>query len=269
MSVSTGSLSLKLRKWLWDNGPSIASMLILIFIWESLCNIFNVPEWLLPAPSRIWVETLVLAPVLPGHIFATLASILGGFFLAIVFAVPMAVAIVYTPFLRRVIYPPLLMFQSVPKVAIAPLILMWLGFGLGTNMFIAATVAFFPIVINTATGLSAVDSELLDLTRSFDAPKYRIFWRLRLPWAMPYFFSGQKVAITFAVIGAVVAEFIGADKGLGYLILASSGAMKTAAMFSVLVVLSVIGILCFYAVVLSEKLLCPWYLRDESGGDNF
>jgi NitT/TauT family transport system permease protein len=175
-------------------------------------------------------------------------------------------AIVYTPLLRRIIYPPLLMFQSIPKVAIAPLILMWLGFGLGTNMFITATVAFFPIVVNTATGLGAVEGELLDLTRSFDAPTHKVFMKLRLPWAMPYFFSGQKVAITFAVIGAVVAEFIGADKGLGYLILASSGAMNTAAMFSALVILSIIGILCFYLVVLAEKLLCPWYLTAESVG---
>jgi NitT/TauT family transport system permease protein len=257
-----------LRSWLLDFGPSLVVMIAAVVVWEIVCDVLRVPEWLLPAPSRIWAETLVLAPVLPGHIYATLAAIVGGFFIAIIVAVPLAIAIVYTPFLRRVIYPPLLMFQSVPKVAIAPLILMWLGFGLGTNMFIAATVAFFPIVVNTASGLGAVEAELLDLTRSFDAPKRRVFWKLRLPWAMPYFFSAQKVAITFAVIGAVVAEFIGADKGLGYLILASSGAMNTAAMFSVLVILSIIGILCFYAVVLGERLLCPWYLPAEESSES-
>jgi NitT/TauT family transport system permease protein len=232
----------------------------LIAVWEVVCDLFRVPTWLLPAPSRIWAATVELAPVLPTHIYAPFAEIVGGFLIAIVLAVPIAMAIVYHPLLRRIIYPPLLMFQSIPKVAIAPLILMWLGFGLGTNMFITATVAFFPIVVNTATGLGAVDHELLDLTRSFDAPTHRIFLKLRLPWAMPYFFSGQKVAITFAVIGAVVAEFIGADKGLGYLILSSSGAMNTAAMFSALVILSILGILCFYAVTLAERLLCPWYL---------
>lgn len=267
MTADTSPQRGRIRRRLLEYGPGVLVLILVVVAWEVICDVLHVPVWLLPAPSKIWAATVVLAPVLPGHIYATLAAILGGFFIAIVIAVPLAIAIVYTPFLRRVIYPPLLMFQSVPKVAIAPLLLMWLGFGLGTNMFIAATVAFFPIVVNTAAGLGAVESELLDLTRSFDAPKYRVFWKLRLPWAMPYFFSAQKVAITFAVIGAVVAEFIGADKGLGYLILASSGAMNTAAMFSVLVILSIIGILCFYAVLLAERLLCPWYLPTEDGSE--
>jgi len=268
MTSANEALTGRVGSWIRDYGPSVLVMLILVGVWEMLCRILHIPEWFLPAPSRIWTETLVLAPVLPSHIYATVAAIVGGFFIAIIVAVPLAIAIVYTPFLRRVIYPPLLMFQSVPKVAIAPLLLLWLGFGMGTNMIIAATVAFFPIVVNTASGLGAVDAELLDLTRSFDPPKRRVFWKLRLPWAMPYFFSSQKVAITFAVIGAVVAEFIGSDKGLGYLILSSSGAMNTAAMFSVLVVLSIIGILCFYAVVLGERLLCPWYLPVDESTEN-
>jgi len=254
--------------WIREYGPTFIILVVMVIAWEIGCDLAKVPVWLLPAPSRIWTETLQLLPVLPGHIYATLTSIVGGFLVAVVAAVPLAIAVVYSPFLRRVIYPPLLMFQSVPKVAIAPLLLMWLGYGLQSNIVIAATVAFFPIVVNTATGLEAVESELLDLTRSFDAAKPKVFWKLRLPWAMPYFFSSLKVAITFAVIGAVVAEFIGSDKGLGYLILASSGAMNTAAMFSVLVILSVIGILCFYAVIVCEQLLCPWYLpgQQDKGG---
>ena len=126
------------------------------------------------------------------------------------------------------------MLQSVPKVAIAPLLLIWVGYGLSSRMIVAATVAFFPIVINTATGLEAADAELLDLTRSFDAGRLKVFWKVRLPWALPYLFSSLKVAITLAVIGAVVAEFVGADKGLGYLILTSAGNMQTALMFGAL-----------------------------------
>jgi ABC-type nitrate/sulfonate/bicarbonate transport system permease component len=129
---------------------------------------------------------------------------------------------------------------------------------------IAATVAFFPIVINTATGLESVDKELLELTSSLDASTARVFWRVRLPWALPYIFSSFKVAITLAVIGAVVAEFVGSDKGLGYLILTSSGAMKTSVTFGVLLLLSLLGIASFYAVAWAERRLCPWYLRTST-----
>jgi hypothetical protein len=122
----------------------------------------------------------------------------------------------------------------------------------------------FPIVINTGIGLESVDAELLELTRSLDAGTLRVFWRVRLPWALPYIFSSLKVAITLAVIGAIVAEFIGADKGLGYLILTGSGAMKTSVMFGVLLVLSAFGIVSFYAVSWAERLLCPWYIPLDS-----
>lgn len=234
-----------------------------LIAWELLCQYAKIPVWLLPAPSKIWHETVQLAPVLPRHLLATLISILGGFTLAVLVAVPLAVAIVYSPIMRRIVYPPLLMLQSVPKVAVAPLLLIWVGYGMSSNIVIAATTAFFPIVITTASGLQAVESDLLDMTRSFGSRALKVFWKVRLPWAMPYFFSSLKVAITFAVIGAVVAEFIGSDQGLGYLILTSSGTMNTAAMFGVLVILSVVGMACFYAVVLAERVFCPWYTPAE------
>jgi NitT/TauT family transport system permease protein len=185
--------------------------------------------------------------------------VIGGFLLAVLVGVPIAVLIVYSPFLRRVIFPFLLILQSVPKVAIAPLLLIWVGYGLQSNIIVAAIVAFFPIVINTATGLEAVSPELIELGRVLDTSKLKIFWKLRLPWALPYLFSGMKVAMTLAVIGAVVGEFIGADKGLGYLILTASSNMNTALVFAVVAVLSLLGIVAYYAVVLVERLLCPWY----------
>jgi NitT/TauT family transport system permease protein len=237
-----------------------AAIIGLVLLWEVLCDVLKVPPWLLPPPSRIIAETWAIRAVLPRHFFATLWAVVGGFFMAIAAGVPLAVAVVYSPLLRRIIYPLLLMLQSVPKVAIAPLMLIWVGYGMTSNMIIAATVAFFPIVINTATGLEAVDPELLDLTRSLDAAKFNVFLRVRLPWALPYLFSSLKVAVTLALIGAVVAEFIGADKGLGYLVLTSSSNMKTSIMFGMLVLLSLMGIVCFYAVELAERLLCPWYL---------
>lgn len=249
-----------MQRTLVEYGQSTLAAAAVLVAWEVLCHILAVPKWLLPAPSQIAAETWEIRQVLPMHFGATLAAVAGGFAIAIAAGIPLAVVVVYSPFLRRVIFPFLLTLQSVPKVALAPLLLLWIGYGLHSNMIVAATVAFFPIVINTATGLESVDQELLELTRSLDAGTARVFWRVRLPWAMPYIFSSLKVAITLAVIGAVVAEFVGSDKGLGYLILTSSGQMKTSVMFGVLVLLSLLGIASFYAVVWAERKLCPWYL---------
>ena len=251
------------RKQALDLSQSLLMALVGVGVWEALCDYADIPVWLLPAPSAIWNATAALGPVLPRHIWATFEGVVGGFLLAVVAAVPIAIGIVYSPVVRKLLYFPLLMLQSVPKVAIAPLLLIWIGYGMTSNIVIAATTAFFPIIITTSNGLQNVDEDLLDLTRSYGSGAMKVFWKVRLPWSMPYFFSSLKVAITFAVIGAVVAEFIGSDRGLGYLILTSSGTMNTAAMFGVLLILSVLGIVCFYAVVFAERILCPWYTATE------
>jgi NitT/TauT family transport system permease protein len=235
----------------------------LIVLWEVACRALRIPGWLLPAPSVIVAETWEIRGIIPRHFLATLYAVVGGFALAVGVGIPIAVLVVYSAFLRRVIYPVLLMLQSVPKVALAPLLVLWVGYGLQSNVVVAAITAFFPIVINTATGLNSVDPELLELTRSLDSGKLRVFWRVRLPWALPYIFSAMKVSITLAVIGAIVAEFIGSDRGLGYLILTSSGTMRTSLMFGIIVILSCLGITCFYLVSFAERALCPWYLPVE------
>lgn len=239
---------------------AVLALAALVGLWEIACRSLDVPAWLLPAPSRIIVETWEIRAIIPAHFFATLSAVVGGFALAVVAGIPIAILVVYSAFLRRLIYPVLLMLQSVPKVALAPLLVLWVGYGLQSNIVVAAITAFFPIVINTATGLNSVDPELLELTRSLDSGRLRVFWRVRLPWAMPYIFSAMKVSITLAVIGAIVAEFIGSDRGLGYLILTSSGTMRTSLMFGIIVILSCLGIVCFYLVSFAERVLCPWYL---------
>jgi NitT/TauT family transport system permease protein len=236
---------------------------VLIGIWEAACRLFNVPPWLLPPPSRVFSEGYEILPILPVHLLATLLAILGGFALSIIVGIPLAVMIIYSPLLRRVIYPLILMLQSVPKVAIAPILLLWVGYGLRSGVVVAATVAFFPVVISTAAGLQSIDPELLELTRSLDASSWKVFLKVRMPWAMPHVFSGLKVAITLAVIGAIVAEFIGADTGLGYLILTNSGSLKTSVVFFVLLILSLLGIVLFYLVEAVERIVCPWYIHEE------
>lgn len=247
-----------------QHAQTLAGVIFLIGLWEAACRLFNLPAWLLPPPSRVFVEGYEILPILPKHLAATLAAVLGGFALSIIVGVPLAVMIVYSNLLRRIIYPLILMLQSVPKVAIAPILLLWVGYGLKSGIVVAATVAFFPIVISTAAGLQSIDKELLELTRSLDARGAKVFFKVRMPWAMPHIFSGLKVAITLAVIGAIVAEFIGADTGLGYLILTNSGALKTSVVFFVLVILSLLGIALFYLVEAVERAACPWYSTSEA-----
>jgi NitT/TauT family transport system permease protein len=256
-------MSRSLQSALIRHAQTVLGAILVIGLWEGACRLFNVPPWLLPPPSKVFVEGYEILPILPKHLAATLTAVLGGFALSIAVGVPLAVIIVHSPPLRRIIYPLILMLQSVPKVAIAPILLLWVGYGLKSGIVVAATVAFFPIVISTAAGLQSIDRDLLELTRSLDAGSLKVFLKVRLPWAMPHIFSGLKVAITLAVIGAIVAEFIGADTGLGYLILTNSGAMKTSVVFFVLLILSLLGIALFYAVEAIERTVCPWYLDDE------
>jgi NitT/TauT family transport system permease protein len=235
----------------------------LIGFWELCCRSARIPVWLLPSPVAIVRETWQWADRIPSHLWVTFYEIIGGFAFSVLVGVPIAVAVVYSPLLRRIVYPILLVVQSVPKVALAPLFLIWVGYGPRSNILVAAIVAFFPMVVNTATGLESVEPELLQLTSALQASPLQVFWKVRLPWALPYIFSGMKVAMSLSVIGAVVGEFVGSDKGLGYLILTASSNMNTAIVFGMMAVLSALGIAVFWAVCLAETLLCPWYLPSE------
>lgn len=243
-----------------EYGLALVAIASLIVFWELLCRFAKIPMWLLPAPSMIVAALGEWLHLLPVHFMATLTAVFGGFLLALVVGIPIAVAVVYSPFLRRVIFPVLVTLQSVPKVALAPLLLIWVGYGLPSNILISAIVAFFPIVINTAAGLDAVEPELLDLTRSYDSSALKVFWKVRLPSALPFVLSAMKIAISLSVIGAVVGEFVGSDKGLGYLIVNASSTMNTALVFGVILVLSLLGILCFYLIALVEHIIASRYL---------
>ncbi len=252
-------------KPLADYGFPLAVIAGLVGLWEVLCRTVRIPVWLLPAPSAIVRDTWTWADRIPGHLWVTFYETVGGFAVAVLVGVPLAIAIVYSPIVRRVLYPILLVVQSVPKVALAPLFLIWIGYGPKSNILIAAIVAFFPMVVNTAAGLESVEPDLLQLTHALQANALRVFWKVRLPWALPHIFSGMKVAMSLAVIGAVVGEFVGSDKGLGYLILTASSNMNTAIVFGVMAVLSALGMVVFGAVCLAERLACPWYLPPDGG----
>jgi NitT/TauT family transport system permease protein len=229
-----------------------------VVAWELASRVLRIPRFIMPAPSEIAVEAWEWRYRFIGHSWVTLYETLGGFALSIVLGVPLATLIVYSPWMRRALYPLIVLLQAVPKIAVAPVLLLVIGYGEIPKMIVAFLVAFFPIVVDTATGLAATPPELLELSRSYRASAFKTFVKVRFPMALPFFFSGLKVAITLAVIGAVVGEFIGSDKGLGYVILSATSYWKTELAFASMILLSLIAIVLFGAVCLVERLVCPW-----------
>jgi NitT/TauT family transport system permease protein len=241
-------------------------LIILLLAWEAGVRAFKIPEFVLPAPSRIWQASVAARDVIFDNMWSTLRTTLYGFLASIIVSVPLAVLIASSPLLSNSIYPLLVLTQSVPKLAIAPLIVVAVGATETSRVIVAFLVAFFPLVISVAAGLIATNPELIELGRSLRATKLQELWHIRLPFAVPFVFSGLKLSITFAVTGAVVGEFVAADKGLGYQILSGTAFFKTAFAFGAVVLLSVMGIVLFQAVVLAERLFFPWSLEESGNG---
>lgn len=237
--------------------PWIA-MALIILVWAVSVQVFNIPAYLVPSPQsvleEIWRQRW---PLLTASLWTTLEIWLG-FGLAVLLGLGLGIPIAYSRALESAVLPIVVVQQVVPKVAIAPLFLIWLGYGLSPKVFVACLIAFFPILMNTIKGLRTVDIELTQWVGTLGATRLQIFTKLAMPWALPYIFAAMKVAITFAVVGAVVGEFVGSDRGLGYLILQSTNVLDTKLTFAALAVLSLIGILSYWIILIAERLLVPW-----------
>jgi NitT/TauT family transport system permease protein len=244
-----------------------AVLLGVLVVWEIVWRVFNVPRFVVPLPSGIILETWAWRAHLLRHSWVTLYETLAGFALSIAVGTPLAVMLVYSPVLRSACYPLLVVTQAVPKIAIAPVLLLLLGASEVSKVVVAFLVAFFPVVVDTATGLAATPPELLDLSRSYRAGALRTFVKVRFPMALPFFFSGLKVAVTLSVIGAVVGEFVGSDKGLGYVIVSATSYWKSNLAFAAMLVLAVMAVGLFGLVELVERLVCPWYVFTRDHGD--
>jgi NitT/TauT family transport system permease protein len=226
-------------------------------LWEAAARLFSIPPYLLPAPSAILLSMSKNSAVLIKESIGTTFEILLGFALSVVVGVPLALAIyLWRPFARAV-YPVLVSSQAVPKVAIAPLFLVWFGFGLMPKVLIAFLIAFFPVVINTAMGLASLEREKIYLAQSMGLGPFATFFKIQLPNALPSIFAGLKISITFAVVGAVVGEFVGGQGGLGYLLLIANGNMDTALLFAGIFALTVLGVVLFALIGLLERLVLP------------
>jgi NitT/TauT family transport system permease protein len=252
-----------MRRRLARNLPSLALFVALLACWQLAVSVLHLREYLLPSPLAV-VRALGGSEI-PwlGHLWITTVEIVGAFAVAAVVGVALGIAIAWSSVLARALVPFLVFVNTLPKVAVAPLFLLWLGYGVVPNMLIGALIGFFPVVINTAVGLTQVDEELLDLGRVFNAPKWKVFATIRVPNAYPYILGALKVTATAAVVGAIVGEFVASQKGLGYVIITTQGSMNTPVAFAALVWISVIGLAVYGAVVLAARLIAPW--ADTSG----
>jgi len=242
----------------------LLSVVVLVFFWELACHALAIPKYILPAPSAISVELWKQRSVLLINSLPTLEVIIFGFGTAIVIGLPIAVLIVWSRPLNLTLYPILISSQTVPKVAIAPLFVLWLGYGLLPKILVTFLICFFPITIDAVVGFRSVPTETLLLARSMGASSWNTFSKIKLPHALPNVFAGLKVAITLAVVGSIVAEFVGADRGLGYLLMLATGNLDTAFMFADLVVLMVLGMILYLVIEWLELTFIPWHVSKRT-----
>jgi NitT/TauT family transport system permease protein len=237
-------------------------LLIVVFlaVWEGAVRVFAVPLFILPAPSSVFVALYrgMTSSLYLGHIWITLEETLLGFALGTLLAFALGIAVALSRRTEYYLYPFIVMFQAMPKVALAPLIIIWCGLGIMSKVVSAALVAFFPLMVNTIVGLRSADEDRINLMRSLAATRGQIFWMLQLPNAMPYIFAGLEIAMIFALIGAIVAEFVGAQAGLGMLMQSMNFTMDVAGQFSVLVIFCVLGLLLNTVVNLVRRSVLFW-----------
>lgn len=237
---------------------TILSLGVVVSVWELLVNFFRVPQWLLPAPSAIFSEMYSSAGYLWQHTLVTLEEILVGFTLALAIGIFLGIIIAFSPVLEKTLYKLLVATQSVPKVAIAPLLVLWLGLGQMTKMTMVFLMCFFSIMVGMVSGLQSTQRELLELADVLGANGLQSFLKIRFPAALPYLFNGLKVSASMAVVGAVISEFVNADRGLGYSLLITTSQMNGPLAFSVVTILAVLGIGLFSLIAWLEKVICPW-----------
>jgi len=238
----------------------LVGIVAFLLAWQLFVIIWKVPPYLLPTPTAIAQTFFQELPDLLHHGWVTVYEMLAGYALAVAVALPLAIAITSSRRFNELVMPTMLFFQIVPKVAIAPLFLVWFGVGATPKILVAFLISFFPIVIDAAVGLRSMSPEMGDLAKSMGASRWQVFAQFRLPTSLPYLFSGLKVAATLAIAGTVVGEFVGADKGLGYLLLVTNSNMQTSLMFASIVALTIIGLVFYYLVELLEGILIPWHV---------
>ena len=246
--------------------PSAIVILGLVVLWQFAVDALHVKEYILPTPWAA-LKTLSQANYQWGANFlATFYAVIGAFVLSAILGVALAVVIVWNQFLLRTVMPVLVLFNTLPKIALAPLFVIWLGYGIWPNIVIGTTIAFFPMVVNTAVGLASAEPEMLDLVRSLNATRWQVYSKIRFPNALPYIFTGLKLNATMSVTGAIVGEFVASERGLGSLIITGGVTLQTPSIFASLILISALGLVLYGAVVAVENIVAPWAHREDAAG---
>lgn len=235
-----------------------------LFVWEIVARVLKVPSFILPLPSAILVELYKNFGWYGIHAYYTLGACLLGFLFALIIGIAMSIAIVYSRVLETTLYTLLVSMNSIPKIALAPLFIIWMGTNVTSKVAISTLIALFSIVIDAVLGLRSVDSDTLSMARSMRASPLKVLWYIRFPAAMPYIFAGMKVGISLALVGAIAGEFVASQVGLGYVIMVAQGSFQITRVFAAIVLLGILGTVLFYAIVIAERFVIPWHISHRT-----
>jgi NitT/TauT family transport system permease protein len=247
------------RRTLAETLPALGLLLVLALLWQWYASQPTVAAQILPTPLAVWTVLVAQRDILWQHMLVTLQETLVGFAAALAAGVAFGTLIDFSPWLRRAIYPLLVASQTIPIITLAPLLVLWFGFGLVSKSIVVLLVCFFPIVVALADGLRSADPELIRLFRAFGAGSLRIFWTVRLPGALPTLFSGVRIAIAYSVIGAIFGEYVGSSAGLGFYMQLKQHSFATAGVLAAIVVTALLSVALFASAALVERLALPWY----------
>jgi NitT/TauT family transport system permease protein len=258
------SRAASLGLWLRRRAAPLIVFAALFALWESAVHLTGIKEYLLPPPSKVWAEFLKRSDIVMDAALVTTQEIIAGYLLAIVVSIPLALAVAYSRFVETAIYPVVVFLQIIPKIAIAPLFIIWFGFGFTPKLLLVFLLSFFPIVVASIAGFKSVDPEIMDFARTTGAGGWKMFFKIRLPQALPDIFTGLKVGAALSATAAVVAEFVASDRGLGYLLLQYNGQLITEMVFAIIVLLSLIGLAVYYVVEIIERIAIPWHVSQQT-----
>ena len=254
---------------LWNKRTQTGlSFLVFFFLWELAVVVLKIRSYILPAPTEIFQALVKYHSELFFALLFTIRSLVLGYIVAVASGILLSLPVAFSKFIQRAVYPLILFFQVIPKVALAPIFVIWFGFGLPPKIMIVFLLSFFPVLINGIVGLRSMDQEVINLTRSTGAKEIDVFFKVRLPSALPTFFAGFKLAAISATIGAIIGEFIGSDSGLGYIILTANGDLQTDYSFAAIATLTVLGLTLYYSVEGLERILLPWHISQRVKSDS-
>jgi len=238
--------------------PSLGFFLLLLFLWETAVRFLGIKEYILPAPTQILQSLGETSALLWEHSIQTISETLLGFILAIGVAIILAMLMGVFPFLKRSLYPLIVVSQTIPIMAVAPLLIIWFGYNLLPKVMVVALVCFFPITVSLVEGLEAVDTDMVKLLLAMGASPWQVFKKVRLPGALPSFFAGLKIAATYSIMGAIIGEWLGASKGLGVFMIRSMNSFLTARVFAAIVVISFLSLAFFALIIVLARVVMPW-----------